>query len=42
MTLRKSLVYFLVFTLIASFFAYRIVAKAYDNAYSYDIENLAS
>ena len=40
MALRKSLVYFLIFTLIGGFFAYRIVAKAYDNAYAYDIDAL--
>ncbi len=40
MQLRKSLVYFLIFTLVGAFFTYRIVAKAYDNSYAYDIDTL--
>jgi hypothetical protein len=40
MTLRKSLTYFLIFTVVASFFTYRIVVRAYDTAYSYDIDAL--
>lgn len=40
MTLRKSLLYLLIFTTIGSFFTYRIVVRAYDTMGLYDIENL--
>lgn len=41
MALRKSLIYFLVFTAIASLFAYKIVVRAYDvDSAAYDIEQL--
>ena len=32
--LRQTLVYFLILTIISSAFAYTIIVKAYDNAYS--------
>lgn len=42
MTLRKTLIYFLIFTSIASLFAYKIIVKAYGNDSMYDIEKLKS
>ena len=40
MTLRKTLVYFLIFTTVAALFSYRIIVKAYDTEAAYDIESL--
>ncbi len=40
MVLRKSLVYFLIFTVIGALFTYRIVVKAYQDPNSYDIDSL--
>lgn len=40
MTLRKTLIYFLIFTSFASLFAYKIIVKAYDGDNMYDIEKL--
>lgn len=40
MTLRKSLVYFLIFTVIGAFFTYKVIISAYQNDGKYDIENL--
>jgi hypothetical protein len=40
MTLRKSLLYLLIFTTVGSFFTYRIIVKAYDTESAYDIESL--
>ena len=42
MTLRKTLVYFLIFTTVAALFTYRIVVKAYDTETAYDIDSLKS
>ncbi len=42
MTLRRSLMYFLLFTVFASFFTYRIIVRAYDTAYSYDLDTLVN
>ncbi len=35
-SIRKSLIFFLVFVIIGSFLAYKITDTAYDNAYNYD------
>ncbi len=32
--LNKTLVYFLIFTLVSSILAFRIIVKAYDNVYA--------
>lgn len=42
MTLRKTLLYFLIFTVFASFFTYKIVVKAYDSEDAYNIDSLKS
>ena len=42
MTLRKTLVYFLIFTSLAAIATYKIVISAYENEGRYDIENLKS
>ncbi|MFA6520091.1 MAG: hypothetical protein WCT44_00610 [Candidatus Paceibacterota bacterium] len=34
--INKTLVYFLILTIVSSMFAYRIIAKAYDNAFAYN------
>jgi len=36
MSVRTSLIYFLIFVIVASFAAYKITDTAYENAYSYD------
>ncbi|MBP7007057.1 MAG: hypothetical protein KBC44_00230 [Candidatus Pacebacteria bacterium] len=35
MKLNKTLIYFLVFTAVSSFLAYKIVVKAYDGTFDY-------
>lgn len=40
MTLRKSLVYLLILTLVGAMFTYGIVVRAYQDEGQYDIENL--
>lgn len=42
MTLRKTLVYFLIFTSVAALLTYKVVVKAYDTETAYDIERLKS
>ncbi len=42
MKLNKTLVYFLIFTVIGALFTYNIVAKAYIVENMYDIDNLKS
>jgi hypothetical protein len=36
MSVRKSLIYFLIFVIVASFAAYKITDTAYESAYNYD------
>ncbi|MBY0328995.1 hypothetical protein K2Q02_02800 [Patescibacteria group bacterium] len=36
MSVRTSLIYFLIFVIVASFAAYKITDTAYENAYAYD------
>ncbi len=40
MKLRKSLIYFLIFTTVSSFVSYKLIVKAYGDVGQYDIENL--
>lgn len=40
MTLRKSLTYIFIFTVVASLFTYKIIVSAYKDTGQYDIENL--
>ena len=40
MTLRKSLIYLLIFTTVGALFTYKIVVSAYSVEDAYDIENL--
>ncbi len=43
MTLRKTLVYFLIFTVVASLLTYKIIVKAYNvEENMYDIDSLKS
>ncbi len=39
MTLRKTLIYFLIFTSVAALFSYKIIVKAYDNEDAYDMRD---
>lgn len=36
MSVRKSLIYFLIFVIVASFAAYKITDTAYETAYNYE------
>jgi len=38
MSVRKSLIYFLIFVCVASYLAYKITDTAYTNAYSYELD----
>lgn len=38
LSIRKSLIYFLIFVIVGSFAAYKITNTAYDSAYDYDSE----
>lgn len=42
MKLQKTLIYFLIFTVVASLFTYGIVVKAYSVESVYDIDSLGS
>ncbi|HWA32158.1 MAG TPA: hypothetical protein VG694_01780 [Candidatus Paceibacterota bacterium] len=35
-SLTRTLIYFLIFSVVSSFLAYKIISRAYDNAYASD------